>query len=312
MSSYGSVEVLKVIFQTLESANSEAHFDGNHPTAQQATEIDGALVFDVPPTPLSPTTDQQITPALLLSHVNDQGQSLFHLAALHGSANVVSYLLNERRSDLLSQTDLVSLLGRKDADGKTVVMVACSGTGYGDDDQLSARRTETVKLLLDSAVSTAPQHASQILKSLLLEHRTTESRNASILAAQNGQHEVLSLLLSYPSSFGDSVSLVDQQLNSTDSHGLNLTSIAYTSHSSKPWLRTRLNTTLALLSSYSCLEKKPLMIATTTARTGLTISLETQMNELTVDEGEEEGSSPGSAVGERDTTGLRKKGSSRG
>lgn len=344
MCGYGSIVAVKTIIDTLEDMNAKGEqgedLVGSAPAFPQhpsgPTEVMPSPVqnpdshtMTVLPTPSTPSSQQSpiepITAATLFAQTNEQGQTLLHLASLHGSAGVVAYLLNERRADIASDDEeLWSLIRHKDTSGRTCIMLAAAGAGYGDQDQLIADRVETLRLLM----AALPQDAATI-RSVLLEDVNANGRNATMMAAENGNTEALALLLSLAESHG----LLVDVLNAVDGLGLSMPGIAVQSRAQKPWLRPRLEAALGLLSNLSASSPgvspgtpvpqpgagtrpplPPIMVANpSVAGRPATSNIETKMEELSIDSAGSGGSgaSPGSAVGEQAGTadGLRRKGS---
>ncbi|KAI9024173.1 hypothetical protein DFJ74DRAFT_667653 [Hyaloraphidium curvatum] len=336
MCGYASLPAVRALFEVLEDmtraglgadegAPGAALPPHTDTPAASASQVSGEHTIDVGSTPTSPTA--HITPALLLSHTNEQGQTLLHLAALHASADLVRYLLGERRADLVHGSSLEAVLRQRDASSRTPLMLAASGAGYGEDDAQAARRADVVRTLLSAAASgLAPDAARDALRALLLEDRTAPGgRTAPMLAAENGNTEALSMLLTFPAPYDPD--LLDEQLLASDAQGMGMPSLALAARHAKPWLRGRADAVLQLLSQLRGSSPTsgspgtpvlppgaarpplaPLVVANPSraGRQGGT-SLETGMPEM---DGRGRSASPGAAVGEvPGAPGLRRKGS---
>jgi hypothetical protein len=334
MCGYGSLAAVSTILRVLEDIQAKGDQDEDlvgsapafpeHPSGPTdivATTDPDSHTISVAPTPSTPSPISavpHITAALLLAQTNEQGQTLFHLASLHGSAKVVLYLLTERRSDLCPSGDITRLIREPDVSGRTCLMLAAAGAGYGDQEHYVASRVETVRLLFLAC-------SEDEIRAMMLEDVTPQGRNAAMLAAENGNIETLALLLSLSEPHG----LLADVLGAVDGLGLAMPSMILAARNQKPWLRAKLDAALELVSNLNTgspahspgtpmvppgTNSKPppiKVINSTAAGQTATVSIEQGIEELDIGDKD---SSPGSAVGQQSAGGLRRKGtgSSRG
>lgn len=303
MCGYGNVEAVRVILDAVD--------DGAIVTPKWP--IPNAAPTDGPPdshaitigTPTSPNAS--VTVAALLAARNQAGHSLFHLACLHASLNVVHYLLNERLAELTASQDLFSLIQEKDGSGRNVLHLACAGPPNGSNGS-PASRADCVRALINTVLASLPDERERVLRTLLTE-RTPESWNVMMLASLSGHAAVLSLLIEYTDAYP---ALQGELLNAADAQGVSLAGLALSARASKPWLRTELDQVLGLISSLESpavspgTPVKPPLLVAQAPRAGRPGAVEVQVQlQSGVDDGHE--SSPGSAVSGEERSGLSRK-----